>query len=74
MGIGETVRITDGPFVGMYGTIVDKIHSRVVLTLVCGSREFQVEIDRDWTIAAAPHRPPISHIERSNLSQRLAGS
>jgi hypothetical protein len=75
MGIGETVRIAEGPFQGMYGRIVSTIRRRVVLTVVFGSREFHVEMDRDWTIAAAaPHRQPISHIERSNLSQRLAGS
>lgn len=74
MSIGETVRMTKGPFLGMYGMIVNTIRGRVVLTVVCGGREFQIEMDRDWTIAAAPHRQPISRIERSKLRQRVAGS
>jgi hypothetical protein len=74
MSIGETVLLTEGPFLGMYGTIVSSLRRRVVVAVVFASREVQVEIDRAWTSAAAPRRRSISRIEISKLSHRTAGS
>jgi hypothetical protein len=73
MSIGETVLMTEGPFLGMYGTIVSALQRRVVVAIVCGSPEVQVEIDRDWTVAATPRRPSIPRIESSRLSHHIAG-
>jgi hypothetical protein len=74
MSIGETVIMTEGPFLGMYGTIVGSRRRRVVIAVVCRSREVQVEIDRDCTIAARRHCRSISRIESLKLSRRVAGS
>jgi hypothetical protein len=54
MSIGETVLVTEGPFLGVYGTIIGSLRHRVVVAVVCGSREVQVEMARDWTIATPP--------------------
>ncbi len=73
MRIGETMRMTDGPFLGMDGTIVSSLRNRVVLAVVLGSREVQIEIERDWIAAATPRRRSSSRIENPELSRRAAG-
>ena len=73
MKIGETVRMTGGPFPGMYGTIVSSSRRSVVLAVVLGSREVQIEIERDWIVAATPRRRSISCIENPKPSQRRNG-
>ena len=73
MNIGETVRMTEGPFQGMHGTIVSSSRRRVVLAVVLVSREVQIEIEPDWIVAAMPRRRSASRIENPKLSQRRTG-
>jgi transcription antitermination factor NusG len=54
MKAGEAVRMTGGPFFGIYGTVVSSSGDRVVLTVDLGSREVQVEIPRDWLVEVTP--------------------
>jgi hypothetical protein len=72
MRVGEKVCMTEGPFFGMYGTIVISLRGRVVLAIVLGSREVLIEIESSW-FSAAPRRPSISRIENPKLSRRKAG-
>jgi len=73
MRIGDRVRMTEGPFLGMQGTIVSSHRRRVVLAIVLGSREVQIEIDRNWIGVISPRRRSTTCIEISNLAQRAAG-
>ncbi len=73
MRIGNSVRLTEGPFLGMRGTIVSSHRRRVVLAVVLGSREVQIEVERDWIRAALPRRRSASNIENPKLVQRAAG-
>jgi hypothetical protein len=73
MDIGETVRMTEGPFRGIYGTIVSSSRRRVVLAVVLGSPEVLVEIERDSIVAATPRRRSASRIENPKPSQRRTG-
>ncbi len=73
MRIGKTVRMTQGPFLGMHGTVVRSHGRRVVIAVVLGNREVQIEIERDWIEAAVPRRRSASHIENAKLIQRAAG-
>ena len=73
MRIGDRVRMTEGPFLGMQGTIVSSHRRRVVLAIVLGSREVQIEIDRNWIGVMSPRRRSKPGIEISNLAQRAAG-
>ena len=73
MKIGETIRMTGGPFLGMFGTIVGSFGQRAVLSVVLGNREVEIEIERDWTTSATAQPQPISRILRSKRSQRRAG-
>jgi len=72
MRVGEKVCMAEGPFFGMYGTIVSSLRGRVVLAVLLGSREVLVEIERGW-ISAAPRRPLISRIENPKLGRRKTG-
>ncbi len=73
MRIGDTVRMTEGPFVGMQGKIVSSIRRRVVIAVVLESREVQIEIERGWIGATAPPLRSTLRIEFSDLTQRAAG-
>ena len=73
MRIGDTVRMTEGPFLGMQGTIVSSHRRRVVLAIVLEGREVQIEIKRDWICVMSPRRRSTPGIETSNLTQRAAG-
>jgi transcription antitermination factor NusG len=73
MRIGEKVRMTGGPFSGMPGAIVSLHRRRVVLAVILGSREVQIEIERDWIGVLPARRRSTPGIEASNLSQRAAG-
>jgi transcription antitermination factor NusG len=72
MKIGETVHITEGPFLGMDGLIIGSFQDRVVVTVVLESREIQMEIGRDW-IAPVVARRSITRIENPKASQRKTG-
>lgn len=73
MRIGETVRMTQGPFLGMHGTVVKSHRRRVVLAVILENREVQIEMERDWIGAAMPRRQSASHIENPKPAQRAAG-
>jgi hypothetical protein len=73
MKIGETIRMTGGPFLGMFGTIVGSFGLRVLLSVVFGNREVEIEIERDWTTSATAQPQPISHVLTSKRRQRRAG-
>ena len=73
MRIGDRVRMTEGPFLGIQGSIVSSLPCRIVLSVVLGSREVQIEIERDWIVAATLRRRSISRIETPELSQRATG-
>ena len=73
MRIGETVRMTEGPFFGMQGTVVRSSGRRVILAVVFGRREVQIETERTWVVAIAPRRRSTSRIENPKPSQRRTG-
>jgi hypothetical protein len=73
MRIGDMVRMTGGPFVGMHGTVVRPVGRRVILALVLGNRQVQIGVEREWTIAATARRRPASRSENPKPSQRRAG-
>lgn len=73
MRIGDTVRMTEGPFFGMCGTVVSSSGHRAVLAVVFGSRAVQVEIERKWTVAVTPRRRSSSRIENPKPNQRRTG-
>lgn len=73
MRIGDTVRMTEGPFFGMSGTVVKSSGRRAVLAVVFGTREVQIEIERDWTAAVTPRRRSTSHVENPKPNQRRTG-
>jgi hypothetical protein len=73
MRIGDRVRMTEGPFLGMQGTMVSSHRRRVVLAVVLGSREVEIEIERDWIGLMSPRRRSTPVIETSRLTQRAAG-
>jgi hypothetical protein len=70
MLIGETVRMTEGPFVGMEGTVVGTFGDRIVLAVVLRTREVQIEIDSDWTNAVTPRRRPASRTADPRTNRR----
>jgi KOW motif len=63
MKIGDLVRMTEGPFLGMQGTIVSSNRRRVVLAVALGSREVQLEIDADSIGTPFPLRGSTARIE-----------
>jgi len=65
MRIGEKVRVTEGPFVGMYGAIISSLRRRVIVAVTLESREVEVEIERDWIVGTTPLKRGASHIENS---------
>jgi len=68
MRIGERVRMTEGPFLGMYGAVVSSVRRRVVLAVVLGSREVQIEIERDGIAAITALRQVTSRVENSKAA------
>ncbi len=73
MRIRERVCVTQGPFLGMHGTIVSLQRHRIVLAIILGNSEVQIEIERDWIGVTRPRRRSTPGIETSNLTQRAAG-
>lgn len=73
MRLGEKVRMTDGPFLGLYGTIVRSLPQRVVLAIAVGSRTLRVELDRAWVVPATRRRrSALFPIQKLKLSRRAA--
>ena len=73
MRLGQKVRMTEGPFLGLYGTIVQALPQRVVLAIVVGSHTLRVALDRDWVIPATRRRrPALFPIQNLKLSRRAA--
>lgn len=71
MLIGETVRITEGPFVGMEGRVVDFLgRRRVLLAVSLKNRWLHVEIDGTWTMADTPRRPAARSLEFKGSRRR----
>jgi hypothetical protein len=71
MRLGDTVRMTEGPFLGLCGTIVRLLPQRVVLTVAVGIRTIRVEIDRVWIVRATRRRrPTLFPIQDLKLSRR----
>ncbi len=73
MKIGETARITGGPFLGMHGTVVSSLGQRTVLAVAFETREVQVELAHDWIVQATPRRPSMSYAEDPKQNQRKKG-
>jgi len=73
MRIGEKVRMTGGPFLGMPGTIVSLDRRRVIIAVILESREVQIEVERDWIGVIARRRRSTPGIETSTLTRRAAG-
>lgn len=63
MRIGRKVRMTEGPFLGMHGTIISLLRRRAVLAVVLGRHEVEVEIERDWIVEATPRPQWTSQVE-----------
>ena len=65
MDIGESVRVTEGPFVGLFGSLSAVLEQRVVITIRLKGGPVEVEIDGDWVKPSA-HKPvssivPLQH-------------
>lgn len=56
MRIGDTVRITEGPLVGLQARFEGAAGQRVLLVLELRGRKFNVEMDRHWIVATTPER------------------
>lgn len=63
MRIGDKVRLTEGPLLGMHGTIVRSLRRRLVLAVVLGDLEVQIEVERDWIAGTTPLRRWASRAE-----------
>ena len=66
MQIGERVRVTDGPFVGLFGRLNAVLARRVVITIRLKGGPVEVEMDRDWVKPSVRHKPmslsvPLQH-------------
>jgi transcription antitermination factor NusG len=61
---GESVRVTEGPFAGLYGSVDALLEQRVVIFINLGGRPVKVEMDRDWVERSPRHKSvsPISPI------------
>ncbi len=73
MRIGDTVRITGGPFLGMDGVVVRPFGRRVILTLLLENRQVQIGVEHEWIIQAKQRRRPRFLSENSKPSERRAG-
>ena len=66
MHIGESVRVTEGPFAGLFGSLNAVLEQRVVITIRLKGGPVEVEIDRDWVKPSVRHKPaspivPLQH-------------
>jgi transcription antitermination factor NusG len=51
MFAGQRVRMTDGPFSGLMGKLIQFVHpSRLIISVTIESRSLFVEIDKDWVV------------------------
>jgi hypothetical protein len=74
MRLGEKVRMTEGPFLGQYGTVVRSLSQRVVLAIAVGDRTLRLELDRAWVVPATRRRRsalfPVQNLKSSRLAAR----
>ena len=60
--VGERVRVREGPFAGLVGTLTEVTAEIAVVALKVLDSQVEVEMSPDWTIAA-PKRQPNSRVE-----------
>ena len=66
--IGNIVRITEGPFVGLLGRFAGTAgDQRVSVVVELRSCELAIELDLNWIAAAPTERKPISRIEAPEI-------
>ena len=73
MKVGGPVRMTEGPFLGMYGTVVSSSGDRAGLAVDLGCRKVQVEIPRDWLVKVTPRRPSMPDVKDLKSNRRKRG-
>jgi hypothetical protein len=73
MRLGEKVRMTEGPFFGLQGTVVRALPKRVTLAVVVASRTLRVELDRAGIVPATRRRrSALFPIQNLKLGRRAA--
>jgi hypothetical protein len=71
--IGDLVEITDGPLFGLQARFVRTTKKRVLLVVELQGREFNVEMDLGWIVAASARRP-LSGIEAPEIRRKSSSA
>jgi transcription antitermination factor NusG len=53
---GESVRVTEGPFAGLFGSLDEVLEQRVVIIIDLKGRPVKVEMDQDWVKPSPRHK------------------
>jgi transcription antitermination factor NusG len=66
---GQSVRVTEGPFAGLFGSLDEILEQRVVIIIDLQGRPVKVEMDQDWVKPSPRHKsvsPIVPHQLRSS--------
>jgi transcription antitermination factor NusG len=53
---GESVRVIEGPFAGLFGSLDEVLEQRVVIIIDLKGRPVKVEMDQDWVKPSPRHK------------------
>jgi len=70
MRVQDVIKIIEGPFAGLNGTLVYLTGERAVITLDLPSRQIEVEMDSNWIMTATPDRRSVSNVRIAPLGSR----
>jgi hypothetical protein len=70
MRVQDIIKIIEGPFAGLNGTLVYLTGERAVITLNLPSRQIEVELDSKWIMTAPPDRRSVSNVRIAPLGSR----
>jgi len=65
--IGDSVLMTEGPFVGRIARLALITGQRVIVGMQVGVHQVDVEIDVDWVTAMTPQRKSATRINESAI-------
>jgi len=68
--IGDTVKITGGPFAGRRARLAGTAGQRVSVVVELQGRQLDVEMDPDWIVPVGPERRSASSIEAPGTHKR----
>ena len=63
MRIGEIVKITEGPLVGLLARFAGKAAQRALIVVELQGRQLDVEMDLDWIASARSGRKTVSAVD-----------